>query len=104
MTVERPAKALTTIRKGKKHSRKMAEKSMARLMTSTAMSRRTRCPAEPAEYRSLVRSALAWKRSTTCLSTRLGRRFPSIPLLAGLLLAGPRLPGSPSSGSLPPAG
>ena len=50
LATDRPARALATIRNGKKHNSSVAANSMPRLMKSIESSRRHRCSAEEPAY------------------------------------------------------
>ena len=56
LVTDRPARALATIRNGKKHNSRVAANSMPRLMKSIASSRRHRCSADEPAYFPLAAS------------------------------------------------
>ena len=99
LATDRPARALATIRNGKKHNSSVAANSMPRLMKSTESSRRHRCSAEDPAYFPLATSVPRRTRPRTpgppfaappgdfsscpadAISLRLACRGPAAPIL-----------------------
>ena len=108
LATDRPARALATIRNGKKHNSSVAAKSMPRLMKSIASSRRHRCSADEPAYFPLAASMpcrTRWPRPPSAAAPGDSPSWPADAIAYGLSAgangadsaACPRCPGLPGS-------